>query len=60
MGRLTEEDKITDFLFWDSLGDEAKFKAAWELVVQAHLVKGGELNELRCKRSVVQLTRRKC
>jgi len=39
-----------DIEFWQELGPEAIFRAAWELVVTAHELKGGDPDELRLHR----------
>ena len=44
---------------WAALGDEEKFTQAWEMVKQAHLIKGGNLDELRFQRSVVFVGRKR-
>ena len=57
-GRLIHDnDKVADYQYWDKLGDEAKFAAAWELVVQAYEIKGLSTDELRFQRSVEKLSR---
>jgi hypothetical protein len=57
-GRLGEQDeKLLDYQYWDELGDEAKFEAAWELVIQAYEIKGLDINELRFQRSVEKLSK---
>jgi len=57
-GKLGQEDeKLLDYEYWDKLGDEAKFAASWELVIQAYEIKGLDLNELRFQRSVEKLSK---
>lgn len=57
-GRLNfDDEKVSDYQYWDQLGDEAKFSAAWELVVQAYEVKGLNTDELRFQRSIEKLSR---
>jgi hypothetical protein len=58
--RLGEDETLENNLAWAALGDEEKFTQAWEMVKQAHLIKGGTLDELRFQRSVAVLGRRKC
>ncbi|RME59048.1 MAG: hypothetical protein D6780_05725 [Candidatus Dadabacteria bacterium] len=58
LGKLGEEDKREVYEYWDKLGDEARFKAAWELVIEAYKIKGKDLNELRFQRSVEKLVRK--
>ncbi len=56
-GLLSEKDKAEDYAEWNALGDEAKFKAAWELVTTAYIIQGRDLNELRFQRSVTNIER---
>jgi len=59
LGKLSEErDRSNDYDVWDSLGDEARNKAAWELVLQAALMQGKSLDELRFQRSLTKLIRK--
>ncbi len=55
--RLGEDETESNHLAWAALGDEEKFTQAWEMVKQAHLIKGGNLDELRFQRSVVVISR---
>jgi len=41
-----------DIDFWQSQGPEAIFRAAWEMVVEAHRLKGGNEDELRLQRTL--------
>ncbi len=50
---LGEGDPDFDLKFWSSQTPEMKFKAAWEMVVFAHELNGGDPNELRLQRSPV-------
>lgn len=40
-----------DLQYWASRPLEEKWSAAWELVVLAHMTKGGSVDELRLDRS---------
>ena len=51
-GRIEDMDRSFDLLFWQSQTPAARFAAAWELVVHAHKVKGGDVRQLRLQRSV--------
>ncbi len=42
-----------DVDFWQAQGPEAIFRAAWELAVTAHELKGGSVDELRLQRPAV-------
>ncbi|RMG41085.1 MAG: hypothetical protein D6719_09370 [Candidatus Dadabacteria bacterium] len=60
MGRLGEDDdKTAEYAAWDKLGNEERFRVAWELVVEAHKIKGRDLDELRFQRSVENIYRKK-
>jgi hypothetical protein len=51
-GKIEEMDRSFDRQFWQSQSDVARLTAAWELVVQAHILKGGNVNELQLQRTV--------
>lgn len=44
-----EED---DYSYWDNLGSEMRFQAAWELVIDAYKIKGLDQDELRFQRTI--------
>jgi len=50
-GKLGEDDERMDIAYWRSLTSEERFRAAWELAVDAHRQKG-ESGEFRLDRSV--------
>jgi hypothetical protein len=50
---IGEGDPDFDRKFWLAQTPEMKFKAAWEMVVFAHVLKGGDPDELRLQRSPV-------
>lgn len=56
-GKLEDMDNSFDLEFWQSQPASAIFKAAWEMVVFAHELKGGKRDELRFQRSVASLQR---
>jgi hypothetical protein len=39
---LTELDRSFDLEFWQDQSAQARFDAAWEMIVHAHKVKGGD------------------
>jgi hypothetical protein len=51
-GKLAELDQSFDLMFWQDQSPQARFDAAWELVVHASKVKGGDVRQLRLQRSV--------
>jgi hypothetical protein len=55
--RLNQMDRSFDVEYWQRLGPEAIFEAAWDMVVQAWKVKGRDPNELRLQRSVETIQR---
>lgn len=57
VSRIEEADREFDIEFWQSLGTEAIFKAAWELVVDAHIHKGGKKSELRLQKTVTNFSK---
>ena len=60
LGRMSDgDDRSFDIEFWQSLTDDQRLAAAWELVEDAHVLKGGNLDELRLQRSVTSLKRRR-
>lgn len=59
LGKIGEDDdRLQDYEYWDSLGDEVRFEAAWDLVVQAWEIQGREAHELRFQRTVGNIYRR--
>ena len=55
--QLDHMDRSFDVEYWQRLGPEAIFEAAWDMVVQAWKVKGRDPNELRLQRSVEAIQR---
>jgi hypothetical protein len=51
--RLGDDETAENHQAWAALGDEEKF-----MVKQAHLIKGGNLDELRFQRSVAAIVRK--
>lgn len=59
LSKVGEDDCRADiYRYWDELGSEARFKAAWELVIEAMKIKGMESNEFRLQRSVTARRKR--
>ncbi len=56
-GRLEQLDRSFDIEYWQRLGPEAIFSAAWEMVVQAWEQKGRRAGELRLQRTVESVQR---
>ena len=51
-GKLEELDRSFDLEFWQAQPAQARFQAAWELVVHAWKIKGHDVRQLRLQRSV--------
>ena len=57
LGRIEDLDRSFDVAFWQAQDATARLRAAWELVVFYHRLKG-PTDELRLQRSVESLQRR--
>jgi hypothetical protein len=57
-GRLEDALPFPDLEYWQAQSDEAKFDAAWDMVVEAHAIKGEDLSESRLRRSIASFQRR--
>jgi hypothetical protein len=53
VSQIGEGHSEFDAKFWAAQTPEMKFRAAWEMVVLAHEIKGGDPDELRLQRSPV-------
>ena len=51
-GKLSELDRSFDVAFWQAQSSQARFDAAWELVLHYARVKGLDVHQLRLQRSV--------
>ncbi|MEX0644135.1 MAG: hypothetical protein WD076_02420, partial [Parvularculaceae bacterium] len=51
-GKISEMDRSFDYEFWRSQSLEMKMRAIWEMTVFQHMVRHGELVELRLDRTV--------
>ena len=58
-GRLKEMDRRFDVEYWQRLGPEAIFEAAWQMVVDAHQSSPGDPDELRLRRTVEHFQRKR-
>jgi hypothetical protein len=56
-GRLSEMDRKFDIDYWQRLGPEAIFEAAWQMVVDAHSRHPGDPDVLRLRRTVEHFQR---
>ena len=57
LSRIDELDRSFDIEFWQRQDSNARFGAAWELVVFAHRRKGRDESELRLHRTIESLER---
>lgn len=58
-GRLKDMDRSFDIAYWQRLGPEAIFEAAWQMVVDAEKFRARNPDELRLRRSVENFQRRR-
>ena len=56
-GKLEELDRSFDLKFWQAQNPQQRFQAAWELVVHAWKVKGGDVRQLRLHRAIEHFER---
>ena len=56
-GRIQDLDRSFDLQFWQKQEPKARFEAAWELILHAWRVKGGDVRQLRIQRSVENFQR---
>jgi hypothetical protein len=55
MARLVKAkdmDRSFDLLFWERVGAEGRFAAAWQMVSEVNAIKGKDTGESRLQRSV--------
>ena len=51
-GKIEDLDRSFDLVFWHKQSPQARFDAAWEMIVFAWRVKGKDVRQLRLHRSV--------
>jgi len=51
-GKIEDLDRSFDIEFWQRQSHQARFTAAWEMIVHAHKVKGRDVRQLRLQRSI--------
>jgi hypothetical protein len=56
-GKLKDLDRSFDLQFWQSQSPQARFLAAWELIVHASELQGKDVRQLRLQRSVATFQR---
>jgi len=57
-GRVEDAEPFPDLEYWQAQDDATRLNAVWELVIEAHLLKGEDLRGSRLQRSVASLQRR--
>lgn len=57
-GRFEDAELFPDIEYWKHQSDLAKFDAAWDMVIEAHLIKGEDLRESRLQRAIGGLQQR--
>jgi hypothetical protein len=58
-GRISGMDRSFDIEYWQRLGAEAIFDAAWQMTVDAHGRGAGGNDELRLRRTVEHFQRKR-
>ena len=56
--KLKDSDRSFDLRFWQAQTPQARFDAAWELIVHHAKVKGLDVRQLRLQRSAETFQRR--
>ncbi len=51
-GKIEDLDRSFDLDFWQKQSPQARFDAAWEMIVHAWRVKGKDVRQLRLHRTV--------
>ena len=51
-GKIADLDRTFDLQFWQAQTSQARFDAAWEMIVYAWRMKGNDVRQLRLHRSV--------
>ena len=57
-GKISEAERFPDLAFWSQQSDDSKMETAWQMTIEAHLIKGEDLRESRLQRAVGGLQRR--
>jgi hypothetical protein len=57
-GKLEDAERFPDLKYWQSQPTEKIFDTAWEIVLEAHALKGEDLRESRLQRSIVSFQRK--
>jgi hypothetical protein len=57
-GKIEDMDRSFDLQFWQSQPAQARFAAAWELVVHSFVIKGKDASQLELQRTIEHIQRR--
>ena len=57
MVRINDADRSFDLEFWEKVGSEGRFAAAWQMVFEADAIRGKNVSQPRLQRSVQNLER---
>jgi len=57
--RLRDADRSFDLEFWRRVGAEGRFAAAWQMVKEVAVIRGGDGHQPRLQRSVAKFVRRR-
>jgi hypothetical protein len=55
---LKDTDRSFDLRFWRRVGAEGRFAAAWQMIKELDLIRGGDGRQPRLQRSVARLEER--
>lgn len=55
--RQQDDDRTFDLEFWQQAGVDARFEAAWQMVLDMLILKGEDVDEYRLQRSVENIER---
>ena len=58
-GNIRDLDRSFDLAFWQAQTHQARFTAAWELIVHASRIRGVDVRQLRLQRSIESFQRQK-
>jgi len=58
-GKIEDMNRDFDLQFWQSQSDTQRFAAVWELVIQAFIIKGKDVSQLRLQRTVEHFGRQR-
>jgi len=59
-GKIEDAERYWAVKYWQAQSDDAKFEAAWQMVIEAHAIKGDDVSESGLQRNIggLRATRR--